>query len=195
MDLELIFSSIISLSTRNWEKRMKFKDLLVLVIAYLVFIVITVMYIFLQYFVPRRFRIIPLATLQFHYHMSLIKLASLKLHHHVSLIKLTLLQLHHHTSLIKLTSITSLYFNYRTCSKLITSPNSITVLITRHSRIPSPSLVTIRFHIPSGFQLSYPTPTFISPSHVPVLTMVSNNAWEPLKSLLLSGHVEINPGP
>ena len=135
MDLELVFSSIISLRTANWEKRMKLlKNLLVLVIAYLIFIAIAVIYIFLQYFVSHSFLIIPLVTLQLHHHMSLIKLTSLK---------------YHHTSLIKLTSITSLYFNYSTYSKLITSPNSDTVLITlRHSRIPSSSLVTIHFQIP-----------------------------------------------
>ena len=104
MDLELMFSSIISLRTANWENRMKlFKDLLVLVMAYLFFIAITVICIFLQYFVhisllPHSARIIPLTTL--------------RLYHHMPLIKLILLQLHHHTSFIKLTSIISLYFNY-----------------------------------------------------------------------------------
>ena len=202
MDLELMFSSIISLRTANWEKRMKlFMDLLVLVIVYLVFIVIIVIYIFLQYslhisLLPHSARIIPLTTLQLHHHVSLIKRTSLKLHHHMSLIKLRLLQLHHHTSLIKLTSITSLYFNYSTCSKLITSLNSITAHITlRHSRIPSSSLVTIHFPIQSGFQLSYPTRTFVSQFHLFVLTAVSNNTWDPSKLLLLSADVEINPGP
>ena len=197
MDLELMFPSIISLRTANWEKRMKLlKNLLVLVIAYLVFIVISVIYIFLQYFVPHSFRIIPLASLQLNNHMSLIKLTSLQLNHHMSLIKLTLLQLHHHTSLIKLTSISSLYFTYSTCSKLITSPNPVTVIITlSHSRIPSSSLVTIHFQISSGFQLSYPTPTFVSPFHISVPTTVSNNAWDPSKVLLLFGDVESNPGP
>ena len=77
------------------------------------------------------------------------------------LIKLTSLQLHHHMSLIKLTSITSLHFNYSTCSKLITAPNSITfypVIITlHHSRIPSPSLVTI--HQAFSFHIQHP-PSF-----------------------------------
>ena len=114
----------------------------------------------------------------------------------MSLIQLTLLQLHHHTSLIKLTSITLLYFNYSTCSKLITSPNSVTVIITlRHSCIPSCSLVTIHFQISSGFQFSYPKPTFVSPFHISVPTTVSNNAWDTSKSLLLSRDIEFNPGP
>ena len=192
-----MFSSIISLRTANWEKQLRLlKNLLVLVIAYLVFIVISVIYIFLQYFVPHSFRIIPLATLQLHQHMLLIKLTSLKLHHHMSLIKLRLLQLHHHTSLIKLMSITSLYFNYSTCSKLITSPNSVTVLITlHHSHILSSSQVTIHSQIPSGSQLSYPPPTFVSPFHISILTTVSNNPWDSSRLLLLTSDVEINPGP
>ena len=63
-----------------------------------------------------------------------------------SLISLTSLQLHHHTFIIKLTSITS-YLNYITCSKLITSPNSLTfytIIITLyHSHIPPITPVTI----------------------------------------------------
>ena len=205
MDLELMFSTIISLRTANWEKQMKlFMDLLVLVIVYLVFIVIIVIYIFLQYslhisLLPHSARIIPLTTLQLHHHASLIKLTSLKLHHHMSLIKLRLLQLHHHTSLIKLTSITSLYFNYSTCCKLSTSLNSITARITlRHSRIPSSSLVTIHFPIQSGFQLSYPTRTFVSQFHLFVLTAVSNNTWDlrnyhfsPATLKLIQGHDQL----
>ena len=149
MDLELMFPSIISLRTANWEKRMKLlKNLLVLVGAYLVSIVISVTYFSLQYFVPQNSRMVSLATLQLHHHMALLKLISIHLHHHIFLIKLSLLQLHHHMSLIKLMSIISIYFNYSTCSKLITSPKPITVIITlHHSHIPLSSLVTIHFQI------------------------------------------------
>ena len=55
--------------------------------------------------------------------------------------------------------------------------------------------MTIHFQASSDSQLSYPTPTFVSPFLISVVTTVSNNAWDPSKLLLLSGDVEINPGP
>ena len=55
--------------------------------------------------------------------------------------------------------------------------------------------MTIHFQVPSGFQLSFPTPTFVSLFHISVLTIFLNNAWNPSKLLLHSDDVEINPGP
>ena len=132
------------------------------------------------------------------HNVHVIPLMSLQLHHHTLLIKLTLLQLHHHTSLIKLTSITALHLNYSTFSKLTTSPNATifyTVIITLHHPCILPmSPMTRHLQIQSGFQVSYPAPTFVSPFHIFVLITISNNTWDTSKLLLFSGNIETNPG-
>ena len=122
-----MFPSIISLHTVNWEKLTKsFINLLALVLAYSVVILIAVTYI------PLRISFV-LREPYFAY-ISLI-------HHRAHIISLSSLQLHYPTFLIKLASVTSLHFNYITCSKLITSPNSRTfynTIITSLSMYISP---------------------------------------------------------
>ena len=101
-------------------------------------------------------------------------------------------------SLSKLMSISSLHFIDLTCSKLITSPNSITLytisITSNHSRIPSISPATINLQIPSGIQLSHSAPNFVSSFHKFVLISISNNIWDPLKLLLLSCDDQTNLG-
>ena len=95
-------------------------------------------------------------------------------------------------------SISSLHFNCLTCSKLVTSPNSITLytvsITSNHSHILSISPMTINLQIPSGTQLSHSAPNFVSSFHKFVLISISNNIWDPLKLLLLSCDVQTNLG-
>ena len=120
-----------------------------------------------------------------HHRACITSLTLLQSHHHKSLIKLTSLQLHHHTSLIKLMSITSLHFNYNTCSKLT----------LHYSCIPPHSSDTIHLQIRSGFQIPHLLPTLVSLFHKFVSSSTSNNIWNTSKLLLLSADVETNPEP
>ena len=194
MDLELMFPSIIFLRKANWEKWTKlFKNLLVFILVYSVFIRTVFTHIPIRISSILREHYFAYISL-FHHHARSISLTLLQLHHYTSLMNLSSLQLHHHTSLIKPTSIKSLHLNYHTCSKLITSHNSITIMALHHSRIPSISLATIHLLIQSDFQLSYLTHTFASSFHKFVSTSISKNIWDTSKLLLLCGDVEANPG-
>ena len=111
MNLELMFPSTISLRTTNLEKWTGlFTNLLALVLAYSVFIPVTVTYI------PPRISFV--LREHFFAYISL-------LHHCAHTISLTSLQLHYHTFLSKLASITSLHLNCITWSKLISQFNYI----------------------------------------------------------------------
>ena len=116
-----------------------------------------------------------------------------------NIITLTSLQLHHNTYIIKLTSITSLHFNYITCSNLITSSNSITsyaLIISPHhsphynyTTIPP---VTIHLRISTGTRFPHSLPTFLSPFQIFVPISISNDIWDTSKLLLLSGDGKTN---
>ena len=185
MDLQLMFPSIISLCTVNQEKWTKlFKNLLALVLAYSVLIFTAITFIPLRIFsVLREYYFAYFLLL--HHRACITSLTLLQSHHHKSLIKLTSLQLHHHTSLIKLMSITSLHFNYNTCSKLT----------LHYSCIPPHSPDIIHLQIRSGFQLPHLSSTLVSLFHKFVSSSTSNNIWNTSKLLLLSGDVETNPEP
>ena len=198
MDLELMFPSIISLRTANLKKWTKlFTNLLALVLAYSILILTSVTYIPLCIsFVLREHYFSYISVL--HHHAHTISLTSLQLHHHTFLIKLTSLQLHHLTFLIKFTSITLLHHYYFPCTKLIISPNSITlytlIIALYHSRILSISPMTIHLQIPSDANFSHSVLTFVSSFCKYFLTSVWNNIWDPSKLLLLCGDVETIPG-
>ena len=193
-----MFPSIISLRTANLKKWTKlFTNLLALILAYSILILTSVTYIPLCIsFVLREHYFSYISVL--HHHAHTISLTSLQLHHHTFLIKLTSLQLHHLTFLIKFTSITLLHHNYFTSTKLITSPNLITlytlIIALHHSRIPSISPVTIHLQVSSDTQLSHSTLTFVSSFCKYFLISVMNNIWDPSELLLLSGDVETNSG-
>ena len=118
-----------------------------------------------------------------------------------NIITLTSLQLHHNTYIIKLTSITSLHFNYITCSNLIASSNSITsyaLIISlhhsphyNHTAIPP---VTIHLRISTGTQFPHSATTFLSPFQTFVPISISNDIWDTSKLLLLSGDGKTNLG-
>ena len=122
-------------------------------------------------------------------HLScLIKLTLLQLHHHTLLIKLTNAASLHHIPytypLIKLTHITSLHHNCytRSISKLY------------HSNIISHCSGSTHL-IPSDFQLVELKFIFISLSQKFASCSIFNYMWNTSKLLLLSGDVDINPGP
>ena len=104
MDLEVMFSSIISLYMTNWEKWTKFfTDLLVLVLS--IFTVTS--FTFFQRSERNTFTILSLCmghVLMGHVLMT--KIFCFQLRHHTCLIKLTSLQLHHRTSLTTIMFIT-----------------------------------------------------------------------------------------
>ena len=134
LELEMLFPSISSLRTVNWERWTLFAVLSALILAYLVFTHTASAYIPLRisFTSPCSYRIITLTSLQ----------------------------LHHHTYIIKITSITSLHLNYITRSNLITSYTLIISL--HHSRIPSICPVTIRLRISTGILFPHSAPTFLS---------------------------------
>ena len=193
-----MFPSIISLRTANLKKWTKlFTNLLALVLAYSILILTSVTYIPLCIsFVLREHYFSYISVL--HHYAHTISLTSLQLHHHTFLIKLTSLQLHHLTFLIKFTSITLLHHYYFPCTKLIISPNSITlytlIIALYHSRILSISPMTIHLQIPSDANFSHSVLTFVSSFCKYFLTSVWNNIWDPSKLLLLCGDVETIPG-
>ena len=113
------------------------------------------------------------------------KIFCFPLRHHSYLIKLTLLQLHHRISLLKLTNIASLHHNYNTCS----------ILTLYYSNIISHYSVSIHFQILSDIQLLHLPSFFISLAQRCTSYSISNDIWNTSKLLLLSGEVEINPGP
>ena len=173
-----MFRSIISLRTANQENWFNlFTNLLALVLPCLVFILTTVIYIPRSIYVGlREHNCAYISFLHHRAHTVSLKLIQL---HPMFLIKLTSLPLHHVISLSKLMSISSLHFNCLTCSKLVTSPNSITLytvsITSNHSHILSISPVTINLQIPSGTQLSHSAPNFVSSFHKFVLISISNN--------------------
>ena len=118
-------------------------------------------------------------------HVLMEKIFCFPLRHHTHLIKLTLLQLHHRTSLIKLTNITSLHHNYNTCS----------ILTLHFSNITSHYSESIHLQIPSDIQLLRLSSIFISLTQRCTSHSIFNYIWNTSKLLLLSGNVEINPGP
>ena len=127
MDLELMFSSVISLCTTNWNEWTKFfTGLLALVLVYTVSILTVTSLTFFQWLERNTFTFLSLCIS----HVLMEKIFHFQLRHHTCLIKLTSLQLHHRTSLIKLKNITSLQHNYNTCSKL-TLHNSNILFISR----------------------------------------------------------------
>ena len=174
MDLELVFSIIVSLCTTNWNKWAKlFTDLLALVLAYAVSILIAISFKFSQ---SPQWNIFTFLSLCIS-HVLMEKIFRFQLRHHTCLIKPTFLQLHHRTSLIKLPNITSLHHNYNTCS----------ILTFHHSNITSHYLVFIHLQIHSDFQLPHLPSTFVSLTQRYVPYSIS-------KLLLLPSDVKINPG-
>ena len=86
MDLELMFSSIISLCMANWEKWTKFfTDLLVSVLGYTIFIFTVTLFTFTFFRHSKRNTFTILSPCQLHLHICLIKLILLQLHHRTSL--------------------------------------------------------------------------------------------------------------
>ena len=118
-------------------------------------------------------------------------------HHHSCLMKLTLLQFYHHTLLIKLTNNASLHNIHYTCP-LITLL-AITALhhtchmcsISKFHRSNIPHCPESTYLIPPDFKLVQ----LISFSQPFDSYSIFNYIWNTLKLLLLSGDVEINPGP
>ena len=118
----------------------------------------------------------------------LIKLPLLQLHHHILLIKFTyvssLHNIHYTCPLIKLKIITSLHHNCHTCS----------ISNLHHSNI-IPHCSGSTHLIPPEFQLVQLKFTFILFSQTFASYSIFNYIWNTSKLLLLSGDVEINPGP
>ena len=125
------------------------------------------------------------------------------LRHRSFLIKLTLLQLHHRTSLIKLTDIASSHFNFCTCSFIkLTNITSLhyhgymcSILTLHHSNLISHYSVTIPLQIPSDIHLLHLPSNFVSLAQRCAPYSISNYIRNTSKLLLLSGDIEINPGP
>ena len=154
-----MFPSIISLRMANLKKWTKlFTNLLALVLVYSVLIITLVTYIPLCIsFVLREHYFAYISLL--HHHAHTISPTSPQLHHHTFLIKLKSIQLHHLTFLIKFKSITLLHHNYFTYTKLITSPNLITlytliiyyIILAFHQPLQRPYIYrfhqTLKFHI------------------------------------------------
>ena len=208
LDLDFMFSSIISLRTASWNKWTKlFTDLLALSIdstyswalviwfggfiywiyllalvsAYTVSILIAISFRFSHSSERNTFAFLSLYIS----HALMEKIFRFPLRHHSCLIKLTLLQLHHRTSLIILPYITSLHHNYYTCS----------ILTLHYSNIISHYSVSIHLQIPSDIQLLHLPSIFISLTQRCASYSIFNYIWNTSKLLLLSGDVEINPGP
>ena len=135
-------------------------------------------------------------------HVLMEKILRSPLRHHSCLIMLTLLQLHHPTLLIKLTNAASLHHIPYTCPLIkltdITSlhHNCYTCSISKlhHSNIISHYSGSTHL-IPSDFQLLQLKFIFISFSQTFASYSIFNYIWNTSKLLLLSGDVEINPGP
>ena len=135
-------------------------------------------------------------------HVLMEKIFRSTLRHHSYLIKLPLLQLHHHSLLIKLTYVTSLHNIPYTCPLI-----KLTIITSlRHychtcaisnlhcsNIIPhcfrSTHLIPPEFH---SIQLKF-TPILFSQTFASY--PIFNYIWNTSKLLLLSGDVEINPGP
>ena len=133
----------------------------------------------------------------------MVKIARLKLRHHRCLIKLTLLQLHHHTLLIKLTNIASLHNTPYTCPLI-----KLTNITSLHHSCYTCSIPTLQYSsimphcsgsthllIPLDIKLLHLSFIFIPFVKRPASFSISKYIWDTLKLLLLSGDVEINPGP
>ena len=118
-------------------------------------------------------------------HVFMEKIFRLPLRYHSGLIKLTLLQLHHRTSLIKLTNIASLHHIYYTCS----------ILTLHYFSIISHYSISTHLQIPSDIQLLHLPSIFILLAQKCASYSISNYIWNTSKLLLLSGDLEINPGP
>ena len=136
-------------------------------------------------------------------HVPMVKIARLKLRHHRCLIKLTLLQLHHHTLLIKLTNIASLHHTPYTCPLI-----KLTNITSLHHSCYTCSIPTLQYSsiiphcsgsthllIPLDIKLLHLSFIFIPFVKRPASFSISKYIWDTLKLLLLSGDVEINPGP
>ena len=137
------------------------------------------------------------------YACPLIKLTNTTLRHHPCFIKLTLLQLHHHTLFVKLTNIASLHHTPYTCPFIklrnITSlhHNCYTCFIpTLHysNTVPHCSGST-HLPVPSDIKLLHLSFIFIPFVQQLASFPICKYIWNTLHLLLLSGDVEINPGP
>ena len=249
LDLELMFTSIISLRTANWNKWTKlFTDLLALSIGstyslalfirfggfthwvYPLALFIGFIYLlalFIQFcgfiYLPYLWALVSAYTVfiliaSFSHiserniftflsiyisHVLMEKTFRFPLRHHSDLIKLTLLQLHHHTLLIKLTSTTSLRHIPYTCPLI-----KLTNTTSLHHNCSRCSISTLHYcNIISNCSGSTHLliPSDIQPLHLPFIFIsfakrfasysISNYIWNASKLLLLSGNVEINPGP
>ena len=131
------------------------------------------------------------------------KIFRFPLRHHSYLIQLTLLQLHRHTSLIKLTNTTSLHHIPYTCSLI-----KLTNITSFHRNYYTRSILTLHYsnvisYCSGSTDLLIPSDTH--PLHLSSIFLllaqrcasysISNYIWNTSKLLLLSGDVEINPGP
>ena len=252
LDLELMFTSIISLRTANWNKWTKlFTDLLALSIGstyslalfirfggfthwiYLLALFIGFIYLLALLirfggfiYLPDLWALVSAYTVfiliansvSFSHiserntftflsiyisHVLMEKIFRFPLRHHSGLIKLTLLQLHHHTLLIKLTNTTSLrHIPYTYPLIKLTNTTSL------HHNCSRCSISTLHYCniISNGSGSTHLLiPSDIQPLHLPFIFIsfakrfasysISNYIWNASKLLLLSGDVEINPGP
>ena len=214
MDLELMFSSIISLCMANWEKWTKFfAVLLVLVLAYTISIFTTISFTFFQRSERNTFTFLSLCI----DHIFMAKIFRFQLRHQACLIKHTLLQLHHRTSLTTLMFITPAPLTISTRDPLTFITRDPHISITRapltsttrahyihdtcskltlfHSNILFHYPVFIYLHIQPVSQLTYLSPTFSPLSHKSNSSPISKYIWNTSTLLLLSNEVEINPRP
>ena len=136
-------------------------------------------------------------------HVLMVKIACLTLRHYPCLIKLTLLQVHYHTLLIRLTNIASLHHTPYTCSLI-----KLTNITSLHHNCYTCSIPTLHYSniilhcsgstlllIPSDIKLLHLSFIFIPFVQRPASFSISKYIWNTSKLLLLSGDVEINPGP
>ena len=135
-------------------------------------------------------------------HVLMEKIFHSPLRHHSCLIKLTLLQLHHYTILIKFTNAASLHHIPYTCPliKLMDITSIHHNCYTRSiSKLHHPNIIShcsgSSHLIPSDSQLLQLKFIFITFSQTFASYSIFNYIWHTSKLLLLSGDVEINPGP
>ena len=193
---------IISLCMANKEKWTKsFADLLVLGLAYIIFIFtansFTLIFIFSQPSERNTFTILSLCM----DHVHIANIFRFQLRHPTSLIKLTLLQLHHRTSLTiimlitrdPLTPITRALLTFTTRAHYI--HDTFYKLPLLHSNILFHSSVFVHLQIRPVSQLPFLSLTFPSPTHKsdssPICKYIQNTS----NLLLLSNDVETNPSP
>ena len=193
---------IISLHIANKNKWTKcFADLLVLVLAYIIFIFTASSFTFLLIlFKPLEQNTFAILALYMD-HVHIANIFRFQLRHHTSFITLTLLQLHHRTSLIiimlttcdPLTPITRALLTFNTRAHYI--HDTFSKLPLFYSNIPFHSPVFVHLQIRPISQLPYLPLTFHSPPHQSDSSPISRYIWNTSSLLLLSNDVEINPGP